>query len=274
MADKVDDRTIDISDTKQEHDYLKGENVFIEDALYPKQGDVILDLGCGEGVTAALMAEMMGPTGQVTGADPDLETMKRAQETYNHLSNLSFVQGSSDRFPGFGEAKYDLILMNYVLHLVDKKEQLFLDLFSSLKSGGKIGIKYCHEMPELLQKSAKELNPENYQRIMEGIPIVSQEEVDKSCQKAGFKIVESEAFFYRMLFANMQDVLEMFSTMPLSKDTFDVKLVTKERLDNFVPPMQEDGKIVFAIPVSKLIAVKDYIVNVHQANVLLECTQS
>ena len=113
---------------------VDGED-FIQTDVYPKVGDVILDLGCGTGELSAYLAELVGPEGKVIGVDPDKERIQLAKETHNQIENLSFVEGSAINFPGIGANVYNIVFSNYVLHWMGNKQQVFNNMCESLKSG-------------------------------------------------------------------------------------------------------------------------------------------
>ena len=48
----------------------------------------MLDLGCGTGYLASVLAQRVGPEGKVTGVDPDRERIRLAQEQYGTINNL------------------------------------------------------------------------------------------------------------------------------------------------------------------------------------------
>jgi len=64
------------------------------DRLSPLEGSRVLDLGCGTGYLASVLAQRVGPEGKVTGVDPDRERIRLAREQYGTISNLQFLVGS------------------------------------------------------------------------------------------------------------------------------------------------------------------------------------
>jgi ubiquinone/menaquinone biosynthesis C-methylase UbiE len=73
--------------------------------MYLKQGDKVLDMGCGTGEVTAFLAEMVGKQTEVVGVDPDIDRIKFAvqQHSGNH-KNITFVHGdSSTTFLHFNE---------------------------------------------------------------------------------------------------------------------------------------------------------------------------
>ena len=106
--------------------------MFIKTDVCPRAGDIILDLGCGTGNLSAYLAELVGPNGKVVAVDPDKERVLLAQQSYGNVRNLSFVEGSASNFPGINS--YDIIFSSYVILWIPDKQQLFNNLFESLKT--------------------------------------------------------------------------------------------------------------------------------------------
>ena len=92
---------------------LDGET-FIQTNVCPKDGDIILDLGCGTGELSSYLAELVGPGGKVISVDPDKERIQLAKETHKQVKNLSFLEGGSLTFPRIGLEPCDIIFSNYM----------------------------------------------------------------------------------------------------------------------------------------------------------------
>ena len=105
-----------------------------------------MDLGCGTGELSTYLAELVGLNGSVTGVDPDVDRIKVAQDSHKGVKNLSFVEGSTSIFPGMGSETYDTIYSSAVFHWVPNKKEAFENMFSSLKPGGKIAVRYCDRL--------------------------------------------------------------------------------------------------------------------------------
>ena len=131
---------------------------FIQIDVCPQVGDVILDLGCGTGELSAYLAELVGAEGKVIGVDPDKERIQLARQSHVHMKNVSFAEGSSTNFLGKGSNAYDIVFCNFALHWMPEKQQVFNDMFSSLKVGGKIAFfilqwPYTHVYDECIQRT-------------------------------------------------------------------------------------------------------------------------
>lgn len=102
--------------------------------LYIKEGDYVLDLGCGSGYLAKLVAGKVGPEGKVIAIDPDNERIALAKEKYDDkFKNIDFIVADDQTFP---EGKYDIIIATSVLHWIKDKEATFKRAYNNLKPNG------------------------------------------------------------------------------------------------------------------------------------------
>jgi SAM-dependent methyltransferase len=101
----------------------------------------VVDLGCGVGATTRGLAEMAGPTGQVTGVDvsaPQIEQARQACVTAGH-TNVTFVEASATS-TGLPRNSFDLVYCRFLLlHLVDPADCL-REMRELLKPGGILAI--------------------------------------------------------------------------------------------------------------------------------------
>ena len=224
--------------------------MFIDADVCPQAGDTILDLGCGTGELSAYLAELVGPEGKVLGVDPDKERILLAQQSFGEAKNLSFVEGSASNFPGIGSMSYDIIFSNYVIHWIVDKQELFKNMFGSLKHGGKIAIQYVDYICPFVSSAFKELNPENAEIIFKMYHYEERPEIEKYCSKAGFRITKSyDTHSAQQFFQTMESLLNWFWSS--THGVFDPKLVTEERLQRYYPYASRDGKPPFDFRGSK-----------------------
>jgi len=234
---------------------------FIQTDVCPQAGDTILDLGCGTGELSASLADLVGPEGKVVAVDPDKERIFLAQQTYDEVKNLSFVEASASNFPGIGSEPYDIIFSNHVIHWIPDKQEVFKNMFLSLKRGGKIAIQYNDRFLSFEMSAYMVLNPENAPRFLEKCQFEERAKIEEYCSTAGFHIVTSYDTFMQLVFESIESLLNWIWSC--SHGVFDPSLVTKERLQRYYPYSSRDGKQPFDFreikeesSVSRLIAVK------------------
>ncbi|MFI5914744.1 class I SAM-dependent methyltransferase [Dactylosporangium sp. NPDC051541] len=108
-------------------------------ALYvsPRPDDVIVDVGCGTGSLARLLADVE-PRARIIGVDPDPEILERARPK---APTVSFVQGRGDALTDLvGEAS--AVVSSLVLHQcpVPMKRSILASMAAVLRPGGRLVI--------------------------------------------------------------------------------------------------------------------------------------
>ncbi|WP_298303515.1 methyltransferase domain-containing protein [uncultured Erythrobacter sp.] len=129
------------------------------------EGARILDLGSGSGQDAYVLAQLVGPTGEVVGVDVTPEQLEVARE---HLewhrerfgydsSNVSFIEGNIEELEdlGFEPGSFDIIISNCVINLASDKARIFHAAHKLLKLGGEMFFSDVYgdrRIPEALQQ--------------------------------------------------------------------------------------------------------------------------
>jgi SAM-dependent methyltransferase len=104
-------------------------------------GARVADLGCGAGTDSLVAAQMVGPTGRVTGIDMTPEMLHKARASAEELglANVDFVEGEIERLP-FEDESVDVVISNGVIDLVPDKDVVFAEVFRVLKPGGRMQV--------------------------------------------------------------------------------------------------------------------------------------
>ncbi len=108
---------------------------------YIKPGMQVLDLGCGPGVYTLEMAKLVGAKGSVVAADIQEGMLQIVQKKIQDtpLEKIITLHQTSRQSLNLS-MKADFILAFYVLHEIPDKENLYKELYSQLKPGGKLLI--------------------------------------------------------------------------------------------------------------------------------------
>lgn len=104
-----------------------------------REGESVLDVGCGGGVDTMIAATMTGPTGQVMGVDMSSEMVERARQNLSltHLKNVSFQQSSAEDLP-FPDQYFDVVISSGVFNLILDKLRALKGVLRVMKPGGRL----------------------------------------------------------------------------------------------------------------------------------------
>jgi len=124
--------TYDVVSVRQ-YDHGK---ILIE-ALAPKGGERVLDIGCGTGRLGEYVAGLVGPRGEVVGIDPlPLRIELAARKNPRFKAQV----GRAEDLSAFGDATFDVLYANSVFHWVADKPKALKEALRVLKPGGRIGV--------------------------------------------------------------------------------------------------------------------------------------
>ena len=211
-------------------------------------GKHILDLGCGTGNLSSVIAEKVGANGRLVGVDPDGARIALARKTFHHLKNLNFEEGSCDTLANdFGESRFDAVFSNYVLHWVKNKRRAFKNIYEILKPGGRVVMLYETEIPPLLKKVVKDLNPkDNYRKVKEMLFCEEKEKIESYCRDAGRVVSESIEIKQPAVQESLSDFLDVVSSS--THAVFDLDLVEEQNIKKFIRWMDKKGRFIHNFP--------------------------
>ncbi|HPF50856.1 MAG TPA: methyltransferase domain-containing protein [Draconibacterium sp.] len=105
------------------------------------EGSHILDLGCGTGRNAALMAKYIGDEGSITGLDisPDMESQFLSK--FDVDKQVSFINQRIDQPFDLGK-KFDIVFISFVIHGFPHpvRQTVIENVLNHLKPGGRFII--------------------------------------------------------------------------------------------------------------------------------------
>ncbi len=109
------------------------------EVLKLKPGQVVCDLGCGNGFYTLPMAELVGPKGKVLAVDIQQEMLHLLAERAKgeELANVETILGSPVD-PRLPEGQLDLVLLVDVYHEFSHPEQMLAAIRKSLKPKGRL----------------------------------------------------------------------------------------------------------------------------------------
>ncbi len=154
-----------------------------------KQGEMVLDLGCGAGMDLFLSGAKIAPSGKAVGVDFSEDMVKRGREVAAKYKrdNVEFYQSEIAEMP-FLENTFDVAISNCVLNLVPDKQKAFAEICRVLKRDGRFvvsDIVIKKPLPEELRKDVA--------AVVGCIGrAVEEKKYRENLEKAGFKDVSIE----------------------------------------------------------------------------------
>ncbi len=107
----------------------------------PREGQSVLDLGCGCGFDCFVASMLVGPRGRVVGVDlsPEMLQVPRRALGQWHVRNVQFVEASVEQLP-LEEEAFDLVVSNGALNLVPDKDVAFREIRRVLRPAGQLAV--------------------------------------------------------------------------------------------------------------------------------------
>ena len=116
------------------------------DALAPKPGETVIDIGCGAGTTTVQLAQRVGATGHVQGLDisPTMIDGAKQYATEMHADNTTFVVADAmvENFQPIADALYS----RFGTMFFSDATVAFANMLTSLRPGGRLGS-VCWQSP-------------------------------------------------------------------------------------------------------------------------------
>lgn len=234
-----------------------GRRVLLQAGLAP--GIKVADFGCGVGVVSRMLAEMVGPSGSVTGIDVNGEQLEQARDlcASEGLTNTSFVEANAC-VTGLPDNSFDLAYCRFLLlHLPDPAACL-AEMRRVLKPGGILFV----EDGDL--RSAKSVPPtaldafaDLFSRLgpLRGVNYSVANNLFHLVKDAGFSAVDME-IHQPALVQGENRVLLKWSVEEAGPAFINAGLVTPERLNCILRDMQdaiEDPDVVVLAPRMSLV---------------------
>lgn len=147
-----------------------------------KDGDVVVDMGCGTGYFGRRMARAVAPSGKVYGVDIQPEMLERMEELCREegVTNLVPVLGDEDD-PKLSPGSIDWMLLVDVYHEFQKPEVMLEKIREALKPDGKVClVEYRAE-----GETARHIKPDHR---------MSVRQVLAEWNAAGFELVDLQEF--------------------------------------------------------------------------------
>ena len=152
-----------------------------------REGEVVVDLGCGGGLDVLLSGQKVGVAGKAIGIDMTPEMIALAEENAKrgNVENAEFHLASIDDMPLQTES-VDVVISNCVINLAPDKQSVFDEIARVLKPGGRLAVSDIALKKPLPEELSQDVGA--YVGCIAGaIPIA---EYEQGLTQAGFSSVQ------------------------------------------------------------------------------------
>lgn len=173
-----------------QHGFVSKYGEDIVKLLAPRPGETILDLGCGTGDLANLIA---GYGSQVTGMDYSADMIAAAREKYPHIP---FDQGSASEF--VYDSPFDAVFSNATLHWVLPYKEAVTCIYHALKPNGRFVAELGGKgnVANIINALQSQLRKQGYDALAD-TPVWYFPSLSEYCsllEKNGFRVVFAAHF--------------------------------------------------------------------------------
>jgi SAM-dependent methyltransferase len=104
-----------------------------------REGNTVLDLGCGAGLDSIRASRRVGPAGRVIGVDFSVEMVEKAKRNAKAVgaNNAEFRNGEADAL-SVEDGSVDIVISNGVFNLCLDKPKVLAEVFRVLRPGGRV----------------------------------------------------------------------------------------------------------------------------------------
>ena len=175
-----------------------------------REGDRVLDVGCGTAELSLLMADLVGPQGHVTGVDISegmLEIGRRKVAAAGRGDRVTLLHGDALRLP-FEDDRFDAVGSAFVMRNVADLDQALREMVRVVRPGGRVAIMELSHPPASLIRAPFLFY---FRRVLPllgvwadraGLPVAPYAWLPKSLES----FPDAEELARRMLRAGMADV--------------------------------------------------------------------
>ncbi|MGB3492581.1 MAG: bifunctional demethylmenaquinone methyltransferase/2-methoxy-6-polyprenyl-1,4-benzoquinol methylase UbiE [Elainellaceae cyanobacterium] len=130
----------------------------------PFDGAIALDICCGSGDLARLLAKQVGASGEVTGLDfarSQLDWARQNTQPLSSVAPITWVEGDATDLP-FDDQQFDAITMGYGLRNVPNIPKSLQEIHRVLKPGAKAAILDFHRPSSSIVQTLQHLYLERF----------------------------------------------------------------------------------------------------------------
>nr|VFJ48319.1 MAG: Methyltransferase domain-containing protein [Candidatus Kentron sp. DK] len=180
----------------------------------PKEGQSVLDVGCGTGELSLDLARAVSRTGRVFALDPDRERLKIARASVPpEIDNIVFLEEGAEEIKGVESASVDLAFSNYVLQWIADKGKALREIARCLRTDERLVMECVAGWPPEAERITKTMG-KNVEEIMLAIRdrqhFIDQDQWMRLFHEHGFIVEHIGTFDVRQEFADLATFHDWF----------------------------------------------------------------
>jgi SAM-dependent methyltransferase len=111
-----------------------------------KQGEAVLDIGCGAGTSTFAAARTVGPSGSALGADIS-STLLAYAKTRNEGAQAEFIYADAETY-GFNPSSMDVMISRFGVMFFENATAAFCNMARAMRPGGRMVFAAWGAIPE------------------------------------------------------------------------------------------------------------------------------
>ena len=123
---------------KKTMEFMGGIRDRVLESAQIKEGDTVLDVGCGDGLLAMGALEKVGPNGKVIFSDVSESCIEHCRQFAT--GNCEFIVAGVEDLSAIPDASVDAVVIRSVLIYVEDKEKALSEIYRVLKQGGRFSF--------------------------------------------------------------------------------------------------------------------------------------
>lgn len=164
--------------------------------INPQPGEKVLDVACGTGIVARLVAEKVSPGGTVTGVDVNAGMLDVARAKMPPEAAIQWYESPAESMP-LPDETFDLVTCQLSLQFFANKPAALREMERVLVPGGRVAIGVPGKISEIFEVMAEGL-AEHIEPSLRGFvhqvfSLNSPAELGKLVEEAGFVDVKSKS---------------------------------------------------------------------------------
>ena len=134
--------------------WLDGRALEVLAEIGVKEGQTVLDFGCGSGTYTIPAAKLVGKNGKVYALDVSSKALDKVEERAKQegLCNIIRIDTTGERNISLQDNTMDIVLLINVLKDINNRESLFNEIHRVLRLGGNLTVFPMHMKLEEVEK--------------------------------------------------------------------------------------------------------------------------